>query len=205
MFSVFSMLPVRERENGVKTLQKCSGAPLWLTWLANYCWDFLNAFPSLLIILLIFVSSQSIGGFDTFAENSGKHGRFSGRDPNRRVLFEGFRLYICVISIVYPGTTAFHILSLVCFQGKFWNTLTSTFGLRNAERNFKTKPKVPASAIMTSSVLNIMLSLVTYLAVFILKIIESTRDIGNALNNLFLIFPQGRFQEYADQLISNRL
>ena len=54
--------------------------------------------------------------------------------------------------------------------------------------------KVPASAIMTSSVLNIMLSLVTYLAVFILKIIESTRDIGRALNNLFLIFPQVRFQ-----------
>ena len=56
--------------------------------------------------------------------------------------------------------------------------------------------KVPASAIMTSSVLNIMLSLVTYLAVFILKIIESTRDIGRALNNLFLIFPQIRFQKY---------
>ena len=91
MFSVFSMLPVRERENGVKTLQKCSGAPLWLTWLANYCWDFLNAFPSLLIILLIFVSSQSIGGFDTFAENSGKHGRFSGW-----VLFESFQaVYSC--------------------------------------------------------------------------------------------------------------
>ena len=54
---------------------------------------------------------------------------------------------------------------------------------------------------MTSSVLNIMLSLVTYLAVFILKIIESTRDIGNALNNLFLIFPQERFQEYADQFL----
>ena len=53
--------------------------------------------------------------------------------------------------------------------------------------NFKLL-KVPASAIMTSSVLNIMLSLVTYLAVFILKIIESTRDIGRALNNLFLIF-----------------
>ena len=47
---------------------------------------------------------------------------------------------------------------------------------------------------MTSSVLNIMLSLVTYLAVFILKIIESTRDIGRALNNLFLIFPQFCFQ-----------
>ena len=57
--------------------------------------------------------------------------------------------------------------------------------------------KVPASAIMTSSVLNIMLSLVTYLAVFILKIIESTRDIGRALNNLFLIFPQVCFQKYA--------
>ena len=63
-------------------------------------------------------------------------------------------------------------------------------------RNFKLQ-KVPASAIMTSSVLNIMLSLVTYLAVFILKIIESTRDIGRALNNLFLIFPQVRFQKYA--------
>ena len=40
-----------------------------------------------------------------------------------------------------------------------------------------------------------MLSLVTYLAVFILKIIESTRDIGNALNNLFLIFPQECFHD----------
>ena len=58
--------------------------------------------------------------------------------------------------------------------------------------------KVPASAIMTSSVLNIMLSLVTYLAVFILKIIESTRDIGRALNNLFLVFPQVCFQKYLD-------
>ena len=56
--------------------------------------------------------------------------------------------------------------------------------------------KVPASAIMTSSVLNIMLSLVTYIAVFILKIIESTRDIGRALNNLFLIFPQVCIQKY---------
>ena len=72
MFSVFSMLPVRERENGVKTLQKCSGAPLWLTWLANYCWDLLNALPSLLMIIIIFASSQSIAGFATFAEKTGK-------------------------------------------------------------------------------------------------------------------------------------
>jgi len=73
MFSVFSMLPVRERENGVKTLQKCSGSPLWLTWLANYCWDLLNALPSLLMIIIIFASSQSIAGFATFAEKTGEH------------------------------------------------------------------------------------------------------------------------------------
>ena len=40
-----------------------------------------------------------------------------------------------------------------------------------------------------------MLSLVTYLAVFILKIIESTRDIGRVLKKLFLIIPQVRFQQ----------
>ena len=70
MFSAFSMLPVRERETGVKTLQKCSGAPLWLTWLANYAWDILNAFPSLLMIIFIFYCSKTVDGFTTFAENS---------------------------------------------------------------------------------------------------------------------------------------
>ena len=79
MFSVFSMLPVRERENGVKTLQKCSGAPLWLTWMANYCWDLLNALPSLLMIIIIFASSQSIAGFATFAEKTGECPKSSQR------------------------------------------------------------------------------------------------------------------------------
>ena len=47
MFSAFGVLPVRERKNGVDTLQYCSGAPIWLMWLAEYVWDFINALPSI--------------------------------------------------------------------------------------------------------------------------------------------------------------
>ena len=61
MFGSFSVLPVRERSTGVRTLQKCSGAPLWLTWLAEYVWDVLNCIPSLSLILIIFAASQSVG------------------------------------------------------------------------------------------------------------------------------------------------
>ena len=121
MFSVFSMLPVRERENGVKTLQKCSGAPLWLTWLANYCWDLLNALPSLLMIIIIFASSQSIAGFATFAEKTGEYLKFSNRDyfgelPDNRTIF---RLHFRPVYFVCFGSTAVYILPLICIQGKF--------------------------------------------------------------------------------------
>ena len=61
MFAAFATLPVRERSSGVRTLQKCSGAPLWLTWLAEYVWDILNCIPSLGIILIIFAAGQSVG------------------------------------------------------------------------------------------------------------------------------------------------
>jgi len=61
MFAAFSMLPVRERSSGVRTLQKCSGAPLWLTWMAEYVWDVLNCIPSLIIILIIFAAGQNVG------------------------------------------------------------------------------------------------------------------------------------------------
>ena len=61
MFAAFSMLPVRERSSGVRTLQKCSGAPLWLTWMAEYVWDILNCIPSLIIVLIIFSASKNVG------------------------------------------------------------------------------------------------------------------------------------------------
>ena len=70
MFAAFSMLPVRERSTGVRTLQKCSGAPLWLTWLAEYAWDFLNVLPSFCIILIIFAASKSVDGVQVFVDNS---------------------------------------------------------------------------------------------------------------------------------------
>ena len=70
MFAAFSMLPVRERSTGVRTLQKCSGAPLWLTWLAEYVWDFLNVLPSFAIILIIFAASQSVDGVKVFVDNA---------------------------------------------------------------------------------------------------------------------------------------
>ena len=70
MFAAFSMLPVRERSTGVRTLQKCSGAPLWLTWLAEYAWDFLNVLPSFCIILIIFAAAKSVDGVQVFVDNS---------------------------------------------------------------------------------------------------------------------------------------
>lgn len=39
VFGAFVALPVKERYCGVKTLQRCSGAPLWVSWLAQYTWD----------------------------------------------------------------------------------------------------------------------------------------------------------------------
>ena len=60
MFAAFTMLPVRERATGVKTMQKCSGAPLWLCWIADYLWDILNSLPPILVTLIIFAASQSI-------------------------------------------------------------------------------------------------------------------------------------------------
>ena len=39
VFGSYVNLPVKERQSGVKTLQRCSGAPVWLSWLAQYTWD----------------------------------------------------------------------------------------------------------------------------------------------------------------------
>ena len=41
-FGAFVALPVKERCSGVKTLQRCSGAPVWLSWMAQYTWDLLG-------------------------------------------------------------------------------------------------------------------------------------------------------------------
>ena len=62
MFSAFSMLPVRERETGVKTMQRCSGVPQSISWAAEYLWDYINSIPPLLITCLVFVAFQSIDG-----------------------------------------------------------------------------------------------------------------------------------------------
>ena len=62
MYSAFAMLPVRERASGVKTMQKCSGAPLWLCWIAEFLWDLINSLPPLLITLIIFAAFQKIPG-----------------------------------------------------------------------------------------------------------------------------------------------
>lgn len=69
MYSAFSMLPVRERATGVKTMQKCSGAPLWLCWLAEYLWDLLNSLPPILITLIIFAAFQKIDGIKVYVDN----------------------------------------------------------------------------------------------------------------------------------------
>ena len=42
VFGAFVALPVKERFCGVKTLQRCSGAPVWLSWMAQYTWDLLG-------------------------------------------------------------------------------------------------------------------------------------------------------------------
>ena len=68
MYAAFTMLPVRERSLGVKTMQNCSGAPIWLMWLAQYVWDFLNCLPSIALTLIIFAASQKVEGMKTFVE-----------------------------------------------------------------------------------------------------------------------------------------
>ena len=45
MFSAFSMLPVRERSTGVKTMQRCSGSPQWIIWAGQFTWDVINTIP----------------------------------------------------------------------------------------------------------------------------------------------------------------
>jgi hypothetical protein len=69
MFGAFGVLPVRERKNGVKTLQKCSGTPLWVLWLAEYFWDIINCMPSILMIIGVFYFGQKVDGIETFVEN----------------------------------------------------------------------------------------------------------------------------------------
>ena len=69
MFSAFSMLPVRERATGVKTMQKCSGAPLWLCWMAEYLWDLINCFPPILVTLIIFAAFQNVEGIKAYVDN----------------------------------------------------------------------------------------------------------------------------------------
>lgn len=69
MFAAFGVLPVRERKFGVKTLQKCSGVPLWILWLAEYVWDILNCIPSIILILLVFLCGYQVEGIKTFVEN----------------------------------------------------------------------------------------------------------------------------------------
>jgi len=71
MYAQFSMLPCKEREQGVKVMQKCSGAPLWVTWAANYCWDILNALlPNILIVAILVIGAQWLPGLESFADEA---------------------------------------------------------------------------------------------------------------------------------------
>ncbi|CBY31539.1 unnamed protein product [Oikopleura dioica] len=71
MYAQFSMLPCKEREQGVKVMQKCSGAPLWVTWAANYCWDILNALlPNILIVVILVIAAQWLPGLESFADEA---------------------------------------------------------------------------------------------------------------------------------------
>ena len=69
MFSAFGVLPVRERKNGVKTLEYCSGAPVWLMWLAEYSWDIINCIPSIVLICLTFLLGKQVDGINTYIAN----------------------------------------------------------------------------------------------------------------------------------------
>ena len=69
MFSAFGVLPVRERKNGVKTLEYCSGAPIWLTWLAEYTWDIINCIPPIILICLTFLCGRQVEGINSYVEN----------------------------------------------------------------------------------------------------------------------------------------
>lgn len=53
-FGAFVGLPVKERFTGVKTLQACSGAPVWLSWLASYTWDLIQSLPATLTVVVVF-------------------------------------------------------------------------------------------------------------------------------------------------------
>ncbi|CAG5090419.1 Oidioi.mRNA.OKI2018_I69.PAR.g12593.t1.cds [Oikopleura dioica] len=69
MYAQFSLLPCKEREQGVKVMQKCSGAPLWVTWLANYCWDILNALlPNVLVVIILLIGAQFLEGLEAFSD-----------------------------------------------------------------------------------------------------------------------------------------
>ena len=70
VFGAFVALPVKERFCGVKTLQRCSGAPVWLSWLAQYSWDLINCIPAISIVLIVFNIATDIDAIDTFAANT---------------------------------------------------------------------------------------------------------------------------------------
>ena len=68
MCSTFTIAPVVERINGVRSLQHCSGSPIWMSWICQFTWDFINSIPAFILITVIMYSSQSVTGISSIVD-----------------------------------------------------------------------------------------------------------------------------------------